>query len=81
MSHERVAEAAVSGQSDEDSGQAVPAFVTLSGDESEGDDDLVFGISELEANVSEQQNGAADSPRGSGRAGAPQRSAGVRPRR
>jgi acetyl-CoA synthetase len=46
VSHERVAEAAVIGQSDEDSGQAVTAFVTLSGDESEGDDDLVSEISE-----------------------------------
>jgi acetyl-CoA synthetase len=46
VSHERVAEAAVIGESDEDSGQAVTAFVTLSGDESEGDDDLVSEISE-----------------------------------
>ena len=38
-------------------------------------------VEQLEAKVSEPQNGAADSPRGSGRAGAPQRSAGVRPRR
>ena len=46
VSHERVAEAAVIGQSDEDSGQAVTAFVTLSGDESDGDDDLIAEISE-----------------------------------
>ena len=32
VSHEKVAEAAVIGQQDEDSGQAVAAFVTLSGD-------------------------------------------------
>jgi acetyl-CoA synthetase len=37
VSHERVAEAAVIGQADEDTGQAVCAFVTLQGD-LEGDD-------------------------------------------
>jgi acetyl-CoA synthetase len=45
VSHEKVAEAAVIGQSDEDTGQAITAFVTLSGD-LEGDDDLVAEIRE-----------------------------------
>ena len=45
VSHERVAEAAVIGQADEDTGQSVTAFVTLSGD-SEGDDDLIKEIRE-----------------------------------
>jgi acetyl-CoA synthetase len=43
VSHEKVAEAAVIGQTDEDSGQAVTAFVTLSGTQ-EGTDDLVKDI-------------------------------------
>ncbi|MEA2492989.1 MAG: acetyl-CoA synthetase [Thermoleophilaceae bacterium] len=43
VSHEKVAEAAVIGQQDEDSGQAVAAFVTLSGDQ-EGSDELVQDI-------------------------------------
>ena len=37
VSHEAVAEAAVVGQTDEDTGQAIVAFVTLGGDR-EGDD-------------------------------------------
>ena len=45
VSHPLVAEAACIGQSDEDSGQAVAAFVTLEGDR-EGDDDLVDDIRE-----------------------------------
>jgi acetyl-CoA synthetase len=45
VSHSLVAEAACIGQSDEDSGQAVAAFVTLEGDR-EGDDDLVQDIRE-----------------------------------
>jgi acetyl-CoA synthetase len=45
VSHPLVAEAACIGQSDEDSGQAVAAFVTLEGDR-EGDDDLVTDIRE-----------------------------------
>jgi acetyl-CoA synthetase len=43
VSHEKVAEAACIGQSDEDTGQSVAAFVTLSGT-TEGTDDLVRDI-------------------------------------
>ncbi|MEA2134107.1 MAG: acetyl-CoA synthetase, partial [Solirubrobacteraceae bacterium] len=43
VSHEKVAEAAVIGQQDEDSGQSVAAFVTLSGTQ-EGSDELVQDI-------------------------------------
>jgi len=49
VSHRRVAECAVIGQSDEDTGQAVCAFVTLEGKENEGDDDLVQDIRETVA--------------------------------
>jgi acetyl-CoA synthetase len=45
VSHPQVAEAACIGQSDEDSGQAVAAFVTLEGDR-EGSDELVNEIRE-----------------------------------
>ena len=45
VSYEKVAEAAVIGQADEDSGQSVTAFVTLEGNE-EGSDDLVKDIRE-----------------------------------
>jgi acetyl-CoA synthetase len=45
VSHPQVAEAACIGQSDEDTGQAVAAFVTLEGDQ-EGTDDLVNDIRE-----------------------------------
>ncbi len=38
VAHEKVAEAAVIGQSDEDSGQAICAFVTLRGDTAESDE-------------------------------------------
>src|SRR4051795_2045608 len=38
VSHPKVAEAAVVGQPDEDSGQAIVAFVTLEGDQDEGDE-------------------------------------------
>ncbi len=44
VSHQRVAEAAVIGQADEDSGQAICAFVTLQGEETEGSDKLVGEI-------------------------------------
>jgi acetyl-CoA synthetase len=40
VSHPKVAEAAVIGQSDEDTGQAICAFVTLEGD-AEGDEEMV----------------------------------------
>ncbi len=43
VAHERVAEAAVIGQSDEDTGQAICAFVTLQGD-TEPSEELVEGI-------------------------------------
>ena len=42
VAHEKVAEAAVIGQSDEDTGQAICAFVTLAGD-TEPSDELVDG--------------------------------------
>jgi acetyl-CoA synthetase len=45
VSHPKVAEAAVIGQSDEDTGQAICAFVTLEGD-LEGDNELVVELSE-----------------------------------
>ncbi len=50
VSHPKVAEAAVIGQSDEDTGQAICAFVTLEGD-LEGDDELV---AELREHVAER---------------------------
>jgi len=46
VSHEKVAEAAVIGQPDEDTGQSVTAFVTLGGDQAEGDDDTVAELRE-----------------------------------
>ena len=45
VSHGKVAEAAVIGQADEDTGQAITAFVTLEGD-LDGDDELVGEIRE-----------------------------------
>jgi acetyl-CoA synthetase len=45
VSHAKVAEAAVIGQTDEDTGQSVTAFVTLEGDR-EGSDELVAEIRE-----------------------------------
>ena len=44
VSHRRVAEAAVIGQSDEDTGQAICAFVTLEGENGEGSDELIAEI-------------------------------------
>jgi acetyl-CoA synthetase len=46
VSHEKVAEAACIGAKDEDTGQAVVAFVTLEGSAGEGDDDMVKEIRE-----------------------------------
>jgi acetyl-CoA synthetase len=48
VGHADVAEAAVIGQSDEDSGQAITAFVTLQGDQ-EGTDEIVEAIRETVA--------------------------------
>jgi acetyl-CoA synthetase len=48
VAHEKVAEAAVIGQSDEQTGQAICAFVTLRGD-TEPSDELVEGIREVVA--------------------------------
>jgi acetyl-CoA synthetase len=45
VSHAKVAEAAVIGQADEDTGQAITAFVTLTGT-LEGDDDTVAALRE-----------------------------------
>jgi len=45
VSHPKVAEAAAIGQSDEDTGQAICAFVTLEGD-LDGDDEMVAQLSE-----------------------------------
>ncbi|HEX4690272.1 MAG TPA: acetate--CoA ligase [Solirubrobacteraceae bacterium] len=45
VSHERVAEAAVIGQADEDTGQSIAAFVTLSGG-GDGSDELVGDLRE-----------------------------------
>jgi acetyl-CoA synthetase len=46
VSHPKVAEAAVIGQTDEDSGQAICAFVTLQGDDDEGSEELEAEIRE-----------------------------------
>ena len=46
VSHPKVAEAAVIGQADEDTGQAITAFVTLEGADDEGDDALIDEIRE-----------------------------------
>jgi acetyl-CoA synthetase len=48
VAHDQVAEAAVIGQHDEDTGQAITAFVTLKGD-LEGSDQIVEGIRETVA--------------------------------
>jgi acetyl-CoA synthetase len=49
VSHPKVAEAAVIGQYDEDSGQAICAFVTLEGDEDEGDEKVEGEVREVVA--------------------------------
>jgi acetyl-CoA synthetase len=51
VSHRRVPEAAVIGQSDEDTGQAICAFVTLEGDGADGSDAL---IDEIRAHVADR---------------------------
>ena len=48
VAHPKVAECAVIGQADEDTGQSICAFVTLEGD-LEGDDDLIADINETVA--------------------------------
>ncbi|HET6865537.1 MAG TPA: acetate--CoA ligase [Solirubrobacteraceae bacterium] len=48
VAHNKVAEAAVIGQADEDSGQSITAFVTLEGDD-DGSDELVSEIRETVA--------------------------------
>jgi acetyl-CoA synthetase len=49
VAHPKVAEAAVIGQADEDSGQAICAFVTLEGDDTQGSDELVSEINDTVA--------------------------------
>jgi acetyl-CoA synthetase len=49
VAHPKVAEAAVIGQQDEDSGQAIAAFVILEGEIDEGDDELEQEILDLVA--------------------------------
>ncbi len=49
VAHPKVAEAAVIGQADEDTGQAICAFVTLEGDDTEGSDELVSEINDTVA--------------------------------
>ena len=44
VSHQKVAEAAVIGQADEDTGQSICAFVTLQGEVVEGSDQLILDI-------------------------------------
>jgi acetyl-CoA synthetase len=51
VSHPKVAESAVIGQADEDTGQSVAAFVTLEGDDDEGSDEL---IEEIRATVADR---------------------------
>jgi acetyl-CoA synthetase len=51
VSHPKVAESAVIGQADEDTGQAICAFVTLEGDDAEGSDAL---IEEVRARVADR---------------------------
>jgi acetyl-CoA synthetase len=51
VSHPKVAESAVIGQADEDTGQAICAFVTLQGDDAEGTDVL---IEEIRGHVGER---------------------------
>ena len=49
VAHPKVAEAAVIGQADEDTGQSICAFVTLEGDDTEGSDELVSEINDTVA--------------------------------
>jgi acetyl-CoA synthetase len=51
VSHSKVAESAVIGQTDEDTGQAICAFVTLQGDQGEGDEKM---IEEIRAHVADR---------------------------
>ena len=58
VAHRKVAEAAVIGQADEDTGQAICAFVTLEGDDTEGSDELVVG-DQRHGRQADRQAGAA----------------------
>ena len=58
VSHPKVAEAAVIGQQDEDTGQAISAFVILEGDIDEGDDALEGEIRERVAHADRQVRAA-----------------------
>src|SRR3954464_7119952 len=49
VSHPKVAESAVIGQTDEDTGQSVAAFVTLEGDQDDGSDELIQEINQTVA--------------------------------
>ena len=57
VSHEKVAEAAVIGQEDEDTGQSITAFVTLSGTQ-EGDDDMIAGAARARRQADRQARAA-----------------------
>ena len=63
VSHEKVAEAAVIGQQDEDTGQSITAFVTLSGDQ-EGDDDMVAGAARARRQADRQARAARSASSG-----------------
>ena len=59
VSHPKVAEAAVIGQADEDSGQAITAFVILEGESDEGSEELEQEIRET-VRAAHRQDRAAE---------------------